>query len=160
MYFSYFQNLYSKAKQLSVEVTQLSDFEKRLPLEMKKYSDISKKLQRYKEILPEKEEIPKLLIDINSTIRKAGLSMNRFSPQTLPERSQNATYTVTPIQISASGSYNQIGNAFEALSNMPRLVKITDFSISSSNSANILNVDFKAETYSLNNPTKKSEKEK
>ncbi|WP_291490110.1 type 4a pilus biogenesis protein PilO [Desulfurella sp.] len=150
-YFSYFQNLYSKAQKLNSEITQLSDFEKKLPLEMKKYAIISKKLQKYKEMLPEKEEIPKLLVDINSTIKKVGVSMNRFSPQTVNTQSQNATYSTVPIQISISGSYNQIGTAFEALSNMPRLVKIVDFSISPSSNPNILNVDFKAETYSLKN---------
>ncbi|AHF98140.1 MAG: type 4a pilus biogenesis protein PilO [Desulfurella sp.] len=150
-YFSYFQNLYSKAQKLNSEITQLSDFEKKLPLEMKKYAIISKKLRKYKEMLPEKEEIPKLLVDINSTIKKVGVSMNRFSPQTVNTQSQNATYSTVPIQISISGSYNQIGTAFEALSNMPRLVKIVDFSISPSSNPNILNVDFKAETYSLKN---------
>jgi type IV pilus assembly protein PilO len=157
-YFSYFQALYSKAKQLNSEITQLGEFESKLPLEMKKYADISKKLQRYKEMLPEKEEIPKLLVDIHSTIAKVGVSMNKFSPQSMNTQSQNATYTTTPIQISVTGTYNQIGNTFEALSNMPRLVKITDFSISPSSEANggILNVDFKAETYSLKNPTQKA----
>lgn len=153
-YFSYFQGLYSKAKQLNSEITQLSEFEKKLPLEMKKYADISKKLQRYKEMLPVKEAIPKLLVDIHSTITKVGVSMNKFSPQSISTQNQNATYTTTPLQISITGTYNQIGNTFEVLSNMLRLVKVTDFSISPSSNANsnVLNVDFKAETYSLKNP--------
>jgi type IV pilus assembly protein PilO len=157
-YFSYFQALYSKASKLNSEIVQLSEFEKKLPLEIKKYADISKKLQRYKEMLPEKEEIPKLLVDIHSTIAKVGVSMNKFSPQSVGTQNQNATYTTTPIQISVTGTYNQIGNTFEALSNMPRLVKITDFSISPPNEANnsILNVDFKAETYSLKNPAQRA----
>ncbi|HHS49267.1 MAG TPA: hypothetical protein ENM99_05415 [Desulfurella acetivorans] len=154
-YFSYFQALYSKASKLNSEITQLSEFEKKLPLEIKKYADISEKLQRYKEMLPEKEEIPKLLVDIHSTIAKVGVSMNKFSPQSSGTQNQNVTYTTTLLQISITGTYNQIGNTFEALSNMPRLVKVTDFSISPSSNAssNVLNVDFKAETYSLKNPT-------
>ncbi|MGC9257380.1 type 4a pilus biogenesis protein PilO [Desulfurella sp.] len=159
-YFSYFQSLYVKSNKLSAEITQLSDFEKKLPLEMKRYADISKKLQKYKEMLPEKEEIPKLLVDMHSTIVKTGVSMNKFSPQTASEQNQNATYTITPIQISITGSYNQIGNTFEALSNMQRLVKITDFSIGQSNNANILNADFKAQTYFLKNPLQKQKSEK
>lgn len=157
-YFSYFQTLYSKAKQLNSEITQLDEFEKRLPLEIKKYADISKKLQKYKEMLPDKEEIPKLLIDIHSTIAKAGVAMTKFSPESVSSQNQNTTYTTTPIQISVTGTYNQIGNTFEAISNMQRLVKIVDFSISPSNSANTnaLNVDFKAETYSLKNPKQTS----
>jgi type IV pilus assembly protein PilO len=159
-YFSYFQTLYSKAKQLNSEITQLGEFEKKLPLEMKKYADISKKLQRYKEMLPEKEEIPKLLVDIHSAIAKVGVSMNKFFPQSMSTQIQNAAYTTTPIQISVTGTYNQIGNTFEVLSNMPRLVKITDFSISPTSEVNsgILNVDFKAETYSLKNSTQKPKK--
>lgn len=159
-YFSYFQNLYAKSKKLSAEIAQLKDFENKLPLEMKKYANISKKLQKYKEMLPEKEEIPKLLVDMHATIVKTGVSMNKFLPQTASEQNQNATYTTTPIQISITGSYNQIGNAFEALSNMPRLVKITDFSISPSNNANILNADFKAQTYFLKNISQKQKSEK
>ncbi len=159
-YFSYFQGLYSKAKQLNGQILQLSEFERKLPLEMKKYTDISKKLKMYKEMLPEKEEIPKLLVDMHSTIIKSGVSMNKFLPQTVSDQNQNATYTTTPIQISLSGTYNQIGNAFEAISSMPRLVKITDFSISSSNNANILNVDFKAQTYSLKSLTQNQKSEK
>jgi len=106
-------------------------------------------------MLPEKEEIPKLLVDIHSTIAKVGVSMNKFSPQSSGTQNQNVTYTTTLLQISITGTYNQIGNTFEALSNMPRLVKVTDFSISPSSNAssNVLNVDFKAETYSLKNPT-------
>jgi len=159
-YFSYFQGLYSKAKQLNGQISQLSEFEKKLPLEMKKYADINKKLKVYKEMLPEKEEIPKLLVDMHSTIIKTGVSMNKFLPQTVNEQNQNATYITTPIQISISGTYNQIGNAFEAISNMRRLVKITDFSISPSNNASILNVDFKAQTYSLKSTTQNQKSEK
>ncbi len=159
-YFSYFQGLYSKSKQLNGQILQLSEFERKLPLEMKKYADISKKLKTYKEMLPEKEEIPKLLVDMHSTIIKTGVSMNKFLPQTVSEQNQNATYTITPIQISISGTYNQIGNAFEAISSIQRLVKITDFSISPSNNASILNVDFKAQTYSLKSATQNQKSEK
>ena len=76
--------------------------------------------------LPRETEVPGLIDDISAAALGAGLSLNVMNPQALR---QTEFYKELPINIEVMGSYHEMGAFVSAVSALPRIVTLHDFSL-------------------------------
>jgi len=72
-------------------------------------------------LLPKEKEIPKLLSDISSVGRTAGLDFLSFKPQTDVPKD---FYSEIPIDIDLTGPYHNVGFFFDEVSRLDRIVSV------------------------------------
>jgi type IV pilus assembly protein PilO len=78
--------------------------------------------------LPKEKEIPKLLTDISSLGRNAGLDFNSFRPQRdIPKD----FYDEIPINIDVNGPYHNVGYFFDQISKLDRIVSVSNVRMTS-----------------------------
>lgn len=99
--------------------------------------------------LPDKTEVPDLLVDVSQTGLAAGLEFKLFKPEgEVPKE----FYAELPISIHVEGRYHEFGEFISGLASLPRIVTIHDISItpmqaSADGSADMLNMTAIAKTY-------------
>jgi type IV pilus assembly protein PilO len=96
--------------------------------------------------LPGKTEVPNLLVDISQTGLAAGLSEKLFQPGA--EKS-NGFYAELPIHIRLVGSYHEFGSFISGIAALPRIVTLSDISITPADAKSYdnLTMDVTAKTY-------------
>jgi len=98
--------------------------------------------------LPNKTEVPNLLVDISQTGLAAGLDEKLFQPS--PEVKKDF-YAELPIKIRLTGGYHSIGAFVSGLAALPRIVTIHDIQIEPQGAKSGLNdqlqLDLIAKTY-------------
>lgn len=77
--------------------------------------------------LPNKTEVPELLIDITQAGLGRGLDFQLFKPQ---NRRVADFYAELPISLKVTGTYHQLGNFVSDLAALPRIVTIGDLVLS------------------------------
>ncbi|MCP3930504.1 MAG: type 4a pilus biogenesis protein PilO [Bacteroidetes bacterium] len=75
------------------------------------------------ELLPKDKEIPKLLKDISSLGRVAGLDFLKFQP--LADRPKDF-YSEIPVNINVRGPYHNMGYFFDQVSKLERIVSVSN----------------------------------
>jgi type IV pilus assembly protein PilO len=76
--------------------------------------------------LPNKTEVPNLLVDISQTGLAAGLQEKLFQPQA---EIRKDFYAELPISIRLTGGYHQMGNFAAGVAALPRIVTLHDIEI-------------------------------
>ncbi len=76
--------------------------------------------------LPDKTEVPDLLVDVSQTGLAAGLEFELFKPQSEVPRE---FYAELPISITVLGKYHEFGEFVSGLAALPRIVTIHDITI-------------------------------
>jgi type IV pilus assembly protein PilO len=76
--------------------------------------------------LPNKTEVPNLLVDISQTGLAAGLEEKLFQPQ---GEGRKDFYAELPISIRLTGGYHQMGNFAAGIAALPRIVTLHDIEI-------------------------------
>jgi type IV pilus assembly protein PilO len=76
--------------------------------------------------LPNKTEVPNLLVDISQTGLAAGLHEKLFQPQ---GEARKDFYAELPIAIRLTGGYHQMGNFAAGVAALPRIVTLHDIEI-------------------------------
>jgi type IV pilus assembly protein PilO len=76
--------------------------------------------------LPNKTEVPNLLVDISQTGLAAGLEEKLFQPQ---GENRKDFYAELPIAIRLTGNYHQMGNFASGIAALPRIVTLHDIEI-------------------------------
>ena len=76
--------------------------------------------------LPNKTEVPSLLVDISQTGLAAGLQEKLFQPQ---GEVRKDFYAELPISIRLTGGYHQMGNFAAGVAALPRIVTLHDIEI-------------------------------
>jgi type IV pilus assembly protein PilO len=76
--------------------------------------------------LPNKTEVPNLLVDISQTGLAAGLEEKLFQPQ---GEVRKDFYAELPITIRLTGNYHQMGNFAGGIAALPRIVTLHDIEI-------------------------------
>ncbi|MFY9179345.1 MAG: type 4a pilus biogenesis protein PilO [Venatoribacter sp.] len=94
--------------------------------------------------LPRDTEVPGLLDDISAAASGSGLSLSAINPQPLV---RTEFYNELPISIEVSGGYHEIGTFVSAISSLPRIVTLHDFSIEKSAKEGSLKMQLLAKTY-------------
>lgn len=105
--------------------------------------------------LPLKDEVPSLLTNVSQAGKDSGLTFLLFEP--MPEKKQDF-YAEIPIKMELSGSYHDLGEFFDKLSGMSRIVNVKTFEIQSSDllSTNLA-INCTAETYKFIESSGKAE---
>lgn len=97
--------------------------------------------------LPNKTEVPNLLVDISQTGLAAGLDEKLFQPTGENKRD---FYAELPIKIRLTGSYHAIGSFVSGIAALPRIVTLHDMQVApldSKGGADRLQLDITAKTY-------------
>ena len=76
--------------------------------------------------LPNKTEVPNLLVDISQTGLAAGLEEKLFQPQ---GENRKDFYAELPITIRLTGNYHEMGNFASGIAALPRIVTLHDIEI-------------------------------
>jgi len=76
--------------------------------------------------LPDKTEVPNLLVDISQSGLAAGLEEKLFQPQAEVRKD---FYAELPISIRLTGTYHEMGNFASGIAALPRIVTLHDFEI-------------------------------
>jgi len=95
----------------------------RLQLEL---SQMQARWEALKNLLPKATEMSNLLAQVTTSGMRAGVQFTLFEPQP-PELAE--LYTRYPIRVSVTGGYHQVGNFFDNLGNLERLVGISDLKL-------------------------------
>lgn len=93
--------------------------------------------------LPNKTEVPELLIDITQTGLGRGLQFDLFQPR---NKRVADFYAELPVNIRVRGTYHQLGEFVSDVAALPRIVTIDDLVLSPSSGA-ILTMSAVAKTY-------------
>ena len=98
--------------------------------------------------LPNKTEVPNLLVDISQTGLAAGLDEKLFQPG---QETKKDFYAELPIKIRLTGGYHAIGAFVSGIAGLPRIVTIHDVQIEPVSAKNStfdqLQLDLVAKTY-------------
>lgn len=94
--------------------------------------------------LPDKTEVPELLIDITQAGLGRGLQFELFKPQ---NRRIADFYAELPINVSVSGTYHQLGNFVSDVAALPRIVTIGDIVLRPSDNSDRLVMTAVTKTY-------------
>lgn len=124
-------------KRTSAELTRLRDELQAVAGEVQRAKAIAESIPRLQEelnqmvarwealksLLPKASEMSGLLAKVTTAGMSAGVQFTLFEPQP-PEPAD--LYTRYPIKVTVTGGYHQVGNFFDNLCNMDRLVGISD----------------------------------
>ena len=97
-----------------------------LPAYKKQMEEIRQRFGLLLQQLPNKTEVPELLIDITQAGLGQGLKFNLFDPG---DKSVKDFYAVLPIKISANATYHEYGNFISDLSTLSRIVTVGNVKI-------------------------------
>ena len=97
-----------------------------LPAYKKQMEEIRQRFGLLLQQLPNKTEVPELLIDITQAGLGQGLKFNLFDPG---DKSVKDFYAVLPIKINVNGSYHEYGEFISDLSTLSRIVTVGNVKI-------------------------------
>lgn len=107
----------TRLKQVKATADTLPEYEKKMAEKQAEFNVVAKKL-------PETVEVPQLLTSVSEAGKDAGLSFLLFQPQTeIPKN----FYAEIPVKMDLSGTYHDLGDFFDRLAQMPRIVNIRNF---------------------------------
>ena len=121
------KELKTKLDGLRTEVQEKKRVADNLPIFRSEYEKLKKELESALTELPNQKEIPSLLTSITSAGKGAGLDFLRFAPK--PDVPKDF-YAEVPVDIIVFGSYHSLGNFFNAVGNLPRIVNMQNVNFS------------------------------
>jgi type IV pilus assembly protein PilO len=101
---------------------------RRLPELQRLYAKLVAELNVLKSQLPEEKEVSNLLKQVSDLGIKAGLTIGLWRPQNRKTHSSGIVYEI-PVQVAMTGSYHKLGAFFSSLTELMRIVNITDISL-------------------------------
>ena len=110
-------------------------------------TDVAQVEAQYNEaltLLPKKEEIPSLLVDITELGVSSNLVFNSFKPS---KGASQKMYTEIPVSLQIAGRYHDVLLFFDRVGKMKRIVNINNVSMSPEKDTATLNIQCQAVTY-------------
>ena len=137
---------FEQAKNTEVDLRSKFEAKYRVAVNLQAYKEqldrIEEDFSSMLKSLPTSNETPGLLDDVTFVGTDAGLSFKLLNwQQEIPKE----FYTELPIQIEVAGSYHEFGEFASNVANLPRIVTLHDFEISSRE--NTLTLSMQAKTY-------------
>lgn len=145
-------------KQLEAKVaTQAEEINKKRSMALrldelkKEYESLQIKLKELKSQLPDESEISSLLKQVSELGGDAGLKILTWKPEARKVHSSGIVYEV-PVSVNLTGSYHRMGIFFSTLTQLDRVVNISDIKLGTPKYDEklqevVLKVDFKAVTF-------------
>ncbi len=93
-------------------------------------AELEAKIAVLKERLPSEREMPTLYRTLSDAGTQAGLGIALFQPRQAQVRDY---YAEIPITLTGEGTYHQIGEFFERLARLPRVVTVSELKLSATN---------------------------
>lgn len=122
--------LRAKNDSLQAEVTQNRAVAANLSRFRQEAIVLRRRLDAVRERLPNEKEIPPLYRTVSNLAFQSGLAFSIFQPR---EPIQKDFYAEVPITVSAEVGYHQLGNFFERLTRLPRIVNVVDLKLTGIN---------------------------
>jgi len=133
------------------ELLELKKVVADLPRFEKELTQLEAQFKAALTLLPNTREIPSLLTNISNLARDCGLEIMLFQPK--PEVIENF-YAQIPVEMKIVGKYHDLGNFFDRVSKLPRIVNIVDITMDKKAAqgknavdTGLLHASFKAVTY-------------
>lgn len=120
----------AKSDSLQAEVTQNRAVAANLSRFRQEAIVLRRRLDAVRERLPNEKEIPPLYRTVSNLAFQSGLAFSIFQPR---EPQQKDFYAEVPITVSAEVGYHQLGNFFERLTRLPRIVNVVDLKLTGIN---------------------------
>jgi type IV pilus assembly protein PilO len=117
------KGLQGKLEKIRAEVSETRKLANNLPKFKAEYEGLKKDLDNALTELPNSKEIPSLLTSITSAGKSAGLDFLVFRPK---GETPKEFYADVPVDIVVSGPFFGVANFFVAVSNLPRIVNISN----------------------------------
>ena len=121
-----------------------------LPRFEAEYDQLHERWSMAAELLPTDRELATLLRKVTLAAQEAGVQFQAFRPA--PPKSEQY-YTEVPMQIKVNGGYHQVGSFLAELSNMRRIITVSNLHITPNSKKDAIlltSVEFTASAYSLN----------
>jgi type IV pilus assembly protein PilO len=99
---------------------------RRLPEFQAQVTDLEKRLESLKAVLPEEKDVAEILRRVQGLATQSNLSIQRFTPQ--PQK-QQALYAELPYKLQAEGTYHDLGRFFDRISKFHRIINVSEISI-------------------------------
>src|SRR5262245_27261492 len=107
--------------------------------------EVEQRLTALREKLPTEKETPPLYRSLSDAAFNSGLGVSLFQPRDPKLRDY---FSEIPISLKAEGGYHQIGNFFERLAGLPRVVNVTEWKLGmSKDPKNPISADLTLATY-------------
>jgi type IV pilus assembly protein PilO len=116
-------------KELKTQQEKLTTFKikaKSLKRVEKKMAAVQAEFDQAMKALPDKKELPSLLVGISKAGGSAGLEFLLFQPEPVVDKE---FYKEIPLSMTVSGSYHQVADFFFQVANLSRIVNIKDLSM-------------------------------
>jgi type IV pilus assembly protein PilO len=107
----------TRLKRVKATADTLPEFERRMAEKQAEFNLVAQKL-------PETVEVPQLLSSVSEAGKDAGLAFLLFQPQQEIPRN---FYAEIPVKMDLSGTYHDLGDFFDRLAQMPRIVNVKNF---------------------------------
>ena len=141
------KTLQGKLAKIRSDVAETKKFASNLPKFKAEFEGLKKDLDNALTELPNSKEIPSLLTSITSAGKSAGLDFLAFRPKA---ETPKEFYAEVPVDIVVSGPFIGIANFFVAVSNLPRIVNISNVAfgdIRNDRGRNLVKVNCQATTF-------------
>ena len=126
-------SLKAEVLKLQNEIDDKTRIVANLPRLQMEYDQLNRELAQALTELPNSKEIPSLLTSITTLGKNAGLDFLVFRPK---GETVKDFYAEVPVEIVVAGSYYSVANFFAAVSNLPRIVNITNVTFADIKSVN------------------------
>ena len=119
--------LQTELSKLQSEIDDKTRIAGNLPKLQKEYDQLNLELAQALTELPNSKEIPSLLTNVTDLGKSAGLDFLVFRPKGEVVKD---FYAEVPVDIVISGTYFSVANFFAMVSNLPRIINITNVAFS------------------------------
>ncbi|MFP4573399.1 MAG: type 4a pilus biogenesis protein PilO [Desulfobacterales bacterium] len=127
-----------KLEETKEKAAALDEYKEKIEAARAKFTIVSR-------ALPLKDEVPSLLTSVSQAGKDSGLAFLLFEPK---EEKKQDFYAEIPINMQLSGSYHDLGEFFDKLAGMSRIVNVKNFEMTSKDVMSTeLGINCTAETY-------------
>lgn len=119
----------SHLSSLNSDVTKGIATARRLGEFQSEVTNLEHRLDSLKNVLPEQKDVADILRRLQALATQSNLTLVRFTPT--PQK-QQPLYAEVPYRITALGSYHNLGLFFDRVSKFPRIINVSDISITAS----------------------------
>jgi type IV pilus assembly protein PilO len=132
------------------EIAKSESKAEKLPELIKINEGLKAKLNELKTQLPDEKEVTSLLKQVSDFAIKSGLKVDLWKPEAKKTHPSGIVYEI-PVKVALAGSYHNLGHFFSNITELQRIVNISNLRLSEQDIAGqnaILRIDFTATTFS------------
>jgi len=118
----------ARLTQLRADITRGMGTARRLPEFRGQVTDLERRLDALKAVLPEQKDVGDLLRRIQTLAVQSNLTIRGFTPQAIVQKQMHAEW---PIGLKIEGTYHNLGMFLDRVSKFPRIINVSELKIKS-----------------------------